>query len=79
MRLSSCLSALMKVPIRIHSIRAGRPKPGLAAQHLAGVKLIAAICAGSLEGAELGSTEVAMVPGQVLLGAREYLAGEGVI
>ncbi len=73
-RVSSCLSALLLKPIRIHSIRAGRPKPGLAAQHMAGLHLVAAMCAGDLRGADVGSTEVSLFPSK-LAGRQEYLAG----
>ena len=34
------LSALLKRPIRIHGIRAGRSSPGLKAQHLTGINLV---------------------------------------
>ena len=39
--LRCCLSLawLQQSPLRVHSIRAGRPKPGLANQHLAGVRV----------------------------------------
>lgn len=36
MRLALSLSALYGIPIEINNIRAGRTKPGLAAQHLKG-------------------------------------------
>jgi RNA 3'-terminal phosphate cyclase (ATP) len=36
LRISSALSAILCVPIRIHSIRAGRSTPGLRPQHLTG-------------------------------------------
>jgi RNA 3'-terminal phosphate cyclase (ATP) len=40
-RVTSALSALLGVPIRLDKIRAGRAKGGLAAQHAAGLKLVA--------------------------------------
>ena len=52
------LSFLSKLPIRIHSIRAGRSKPGLASQHLIGARLCAMLTNRSLSGDELGSQEV---------------------
>jgi len=73
-RISSSLSALTKAPVRIHSIRAGRPKPGLAAQHLAGIQLVAALCSGSLSGDGIGSVEVRLSPGDSLLQQKEYLS-----
>ena len=37
------LSALLRKPIKIHGIRAGRSSPGLKAQHLTGINLVALI------------------------------------
>lgn len=34
LRIALTLSTLYGIPIEIENIRAGRPKPGLAAQHL---------------------------------------------
>jgi len=36
LRIALSLSTLYGIPIEIENIRAGRPKPGLAAQHLKG-------------------------------------------
>ena len=36
LRISSALSAILGIPIKIHSIRAGRSTPGLRPQHLTG-------------------------------------------
>lgn len=38
LRVALCLSTLYHIPIEIKNIRAGRPKPGLAAQHLKGIQ-----------------------------------------
>ena len=62
LRTSLTLSALLKEPVRIENIRAKRPKPGLAAQHLTGVLAAARICDARLEGAELGSQTLTFVP-----------------
>ena len=37
-------------PLRLHSIRAGRPKPGLANQHLMGARLAARLNGRTLSG-----------------------------
>lgn len=63
-----------QTPIRVHSIRASRPKPGLAAQHMAGVHLVAAMCSGRLRGAEIGRTEVFLEPG--VLSQREEFSAD---
>jgi RNA 3'-terminal phosphate cyclase len=41
----------------------GRSKPGLAAQHLTGLQLLASTSGGTLEGGEKGSTTVVLSPG----------------
>jgi len=62
LRTALTLSALTGEPVRIENIRAGRRKPGLAAQHLTGVLAVAEICSAELEGAELGSQVLSFVP-----------------
>jgi len=63
LRTSLALAAALGHDVRIVRIRAGRPRPGLAAQHLTAARAIAAVCGGTLEGDELGSTALAMRPG----------------
>ncbi|XP_046439753.1 RNA 3'-terminal phosphate cyclase-like [Daphnia pulex] len=65
LRISSALSAILGVPIRIHSIRAGRSTPGLRPQHLTGLNLIKDLTNGSMEGGSIGSTEITLRPGQI--------------
>ena len=62
LRTSLSLSALTGRPVEIVKIRAGRSRPGLQAQHLASVKAAAALCAASLEGAEIGSVRLRFAP-----------------
>lgn len=71
-RIAICLSALLKKPIKLIKIRAGRPKGGLAAQHLKGIELVKAICNAKVNGAAMGSTEVEFAPGNLRGG--EYSA-----
>jgi RNA 3'-terminal phosphate cyclase (ATP) len=55
-RASSALCAMGRRQLRIENIRGGRPKPGLAAQHLASLRLVAeASGASKLEGDFKGS------------------------
>lgn len=63
LRSALSLSAILDVPIRISKIREGRSKPGLAAQHLEGVRLIASISNGSIGGDKIGSTLIEFSPG----------------
>jgi RNA 3'-terminal phosphate cyclase (GTP) len=62
-------------PIRIHSIRAGREKPGLAAQHLKAVEAAGAICGARVRGVAMGSTEISFDPGPVRPGAFKFDVG----
>uniref|UniRef100_A0A182QCQ5 RNA 3'-terminal phosphate cyclase n=1 Tax=Anopheles farauti TaxID=69004 RepID=A0A182QCQ5_9DIPT len=65
LRMALCFSVLTKTPVRIRNIRQGRKKPGLAAQHLAGVELMRDICQGRVHKAALGSTEIDFIPGNI--------------
>ncbi|MEA3403151.1 MAG: RNA 3'-terminal phosphate cyclase [Armatimonadota bacterium] len=62
LRTSLALSALLGRELRIHSIRAGRSKPGLAAQHLAAVRAAAQVCSAEVDGASMGSRELTFRP-----------------
>ena len=57
------LAALTGEPFRMVNIRAGRPKPGLAEQHLQAVRAAASLCTAQVQGAELRSKAVTFVPG----------------
>lgn len=56
------LSALILTPIKIINIRKNRPKSGLMAQHLIGVKVAGEFCNADIKGALPGSMEVEFVP-----------------
>lgn len=63
LRSSLALSIITGRPIEITDIRAKRPNPGLAAEHLTAVLAAAEICDAAVEGAELDSQEVTFTPG----------------
>ncbi|MBD1879376.1 RNA 3'-terminal phosphate cyclase [Coleofasciculus sp. FACHB-T130] len=63
LRTSLSLAAIAGHPIRIGQVRAGRKKPGLAAQHLTAVRAAAAICGAKVQGDTLGSTALEFIPG----------------
>ncbi|RVE49192.1 hypothetical protein evm_006199 [Chilo suppressalis] len=65
LRISISLSAILGIPVRVFNIRVGRSKPGLAAQHLKGLQLVAEMCQGKLKGASIGSTEIQFAPGKI--------------
>ncbi len=75
LRTAIALSALTGKAVRVHDIRAKRPKPGLAAQHLCAVKGVAVICDARVEGAEVGSTQITFMPGKVRPGKYELEVG----
>ncbi|MFC1663580.1 RNA 3'-terminal phosphate cyclase [Patescibacteria group bacterium] len=65
LRTACALSVVTKKPCRVFNIRKGRPKPGLATQHLLGIRTLAQLCNGKLEGDVLGSEEIKFWPGEI--------------
>jgi RNA 3'-terminal phosphate cyclase (ATP) len=74
-RTSLALSSITHKEVTIENIRAGRPKPGLMAQHLTAVKAVRSVCRGTLEGAELGSSKLIFHPGKIIGGKYEFNIG----
>ena len=66
LRTALALAAATGTPLHIEHIRAGRRPPGLAPQHLAAARAVAALCGGRLEGAELRASALAFEPGTTL-------------
>ncbi len=62
LRTSLTLSALLNRPVHLRQIRGGRPKPGLAPQHLTTVLAVAKVCDAEVQGARLGSTDLWFAP-----------------
>lgn len=62
LRTALTLAVLTGRPTHIEHIRAGRRKPGLRPQHLTAVRAAAAVCGARLEGDELGSQTLSLVP-----------------
>lgn len=67
LRTALALAGLLQVPCRIVNIRLGRKNPGLRPQHLAGVRAVAALTGGRVEGDREGSLEVSFYPGKSLM------------
>ncbi len=65
LRTTVALSAITGRGVRVKSIRAGRPNPGMQAQHLKGVEAVAGLCDAETHGATLGSTELIFEPGRI--------------
>jgi RNA 3'-terminal phosphate cyclase (ATP) len=72
LRSTLTLSAILGKPVEIINIRAGRKKPGLQPQHLTGVRAVAEICNGKLEGDELLSQRIVFAPGKIQSGNYEF-------
>ena len=75
LRTSLALSLITGQPFRLRKIRAGRAKPGLAAQHLMSVKAAAEIGQAKVRGAQLGSCELQFEPGTVSAGDYHFKIG----
>lgn len=75
LRTSIALGALLNEPIELYNIRVNRPKPGLANQHLAGIRALRDMTCGEVTGAEIGSTRVGFYPGR--LGSGRYVIDTG--
>jgi RNA 3'-phosphate cyclase len=68
LRSSLALASLLRQPIEIFNIRKGRPKPGLAPQHLTAVSASRRITSADLEGAQLESLSLKFTPKAVTPG-----------
>lgn len=75
LRTSLALASLLKSPVEIHHIRAGRKRPGLRPQHLMAVKAMALITSAHVKGAELGSTHLFFEPQQIKSGDYSFDVG----
>ena len=65
LRTSLSLAALMGCELTMERVRAGRSKPGLAAQHVTCVRAAAAVCGAEVEGDEVGSQALRFHPGAI--------------
>jgi len=68
LRISTALSCILGKPITVNKIRAKRKDGGLKAQHLTGIKLVAEMANGRLDGGALASKEIALWPNQIKSG-----------
>lgn len=62
LRTALSLAAIEGRAIRIEKIRAGRPKPGLAAQHVTCVRAVGTLCRADVAGDEIGSHRLDFAP-----------------
>jgi RNA 3'-phosphate cyclase len=75
LRTSLALALITGKPFHLRNIRAGRPKPGLAAQHLMSVKAAAQVGQAKVRGASLGSSDLVFEPGEVSPGEYHFRIG----
>lgn len=61
-RTSVALSSIMDMSVRVDNIRHGRPKPGLQAQHSAGVRLVSKIANAQIFGSTIQSLSLTLIP-----------------
>ena len=75
LRTAVALSALTHRPVTVHRIRAGRPNPGLAAQHVTALRAVAELAAAEVEGLEVGSSRIMFRPGDLTGGDHAFDVG----
>jgi RNA 3'-terminal phosphate cyclase (ATP) len=75
LRTSLSLAAITGKRLHIDKIRANRPKPGLAKQHLTCVKAVCEICRGKCKGAAVGSTSLDFEPREIRAGDYRFDIG----
>jgi len=63
LRMALALGAATGRPLRVERIRAGRKRPGLAAQHPTALRAAATVCRAEVRGDALGSTAIDFFPG----------------
>ncbi len=75
LRSALALSLVTGQPFRIEKIRAGRKKPGLMRQHLTAVEAAVAIGSAKVDGARIGSLQLAFAPMSVKAGNYHFSVG----
>ncbi len=75
LRSALVLSAVTGLPFRVEGIRARRPNPGLAPQHLQAVRIFREVTGGTCKGDELRSEVLQFVPGKVRHGSYRVKIG----
>lgn len=75
LRTAVSLSAVLREPVRVKGIRAGRPAPGLAAQHVAAIGAVAELCDAEVDGVHVGSKDIEFRPGVITGGDFEFDIG----
>jgi len=74
-RTAVALAAITGRPVAIRNVRANRDKPGLAPQHVAAVRAVAALAGASVEGVELRSRSIRFSPHALAGGSFRFDVG----
>lgn len=75
LRTAVALAAITGQALHIQNVRARRSHPGLAPQHLAAVKSVAALCGAEVEGLQLNSQEMVFHPARLRGGEFQFDVG----
>jgi len=75
LRTAVALSAIIRRPVRVVKIRAGRPNPGLRPQHVGTIKIIASMCDAEVDGLSVGSPTILFKPKRLVASDMRYDIG----
>ncbi len=75
LRMSLALAAISRNAVTVSQIRAGRPNPGLAAQHITAIRAVAELSSAEVDGVEPGSNRIVFRPGDLVGGDHAFDVG----
>ena len=75
LRTAVALAAVTRTPVTVDRIRAGRPNPGLAAQHVTAIRAVAELASAEVEGLEASSSRIMFRPGDLVGGDHAFDVG----
>lgn len=75
LRTAVALAARTHQPVTVDRIRAGRPNPGLAAQHVTAIRAVAELASAEVTGVEPGSSRIVFQPGEIRGGSYAFDVG----
>ncbi len=75
LRMAVALSSITQAPVTVDKIRAGRPNPGLAAQHVTALRAVAELASAEVEGLGPGSPRIVFRPGTLAGGDHTFDVG----
>ncbi len=75
LRMAVALAALSHTSVTVTKIRAGRPNPGLAPQHVTAIRAVAALASAEVEGLDPGSSRIVFRSGDLVGGEHTFEVG----